>query len=110
MGATAIGNEPGEFGAIMRADSEKWGKLIQEARIQGGSDDGRGENRRLRDRCPRSRGSPGRMVVPRRAGLEHRGAGPRRRGASRWSTVGSFNMRKGILEQLAKRGLEAAGT
>src|SRR4029077_17711608 len=34
MGATAIGNEPGEFGAIMRADSEKWGKLIREARIK----------------------------------------------------------------------------
>ena len=34
MGATAIGNEPGEFGAIMRADSEKWGRLIQEARIK----------------------------------------------------------------------------
>jgi tripartite-type tricarboxylate transporter receptor subunit TctC len=34
MGATAIGNEPGEFGAIMRADSEKWGKLIREANIK----------------------------------------------------------------------------
>jgi len=34
MGATAIGNEPGEFGAIMRADSEKWGKLIREAHIK----------------------------------------------------------------------------
>jgi len=34
MGATAIGNEPGEFGAAMRADSEKWGKLIREAHIK----------------------------------------------------------------------------
>jgi len=34
MGATAIGNEPAEFGAIMRADSEKWGKLIREAQIK----------------------------------------------------------------------------
>ena len=34
MGATAIGNEPNEFGAIMRADSEKWGKLIHEANIK----------------------------------------------------------------------------
>jgi tripartite-type tricarboxylate transporter receptor subunit TctC len=34
MGATAIGNAPAEFGAAMRADSEKWGKLIQEARIK----------------------------------------------------------------------------
>jgi tripartite-type tricarboxylate transporter receptor subunit TctC len=34
MGATAIGNEPAEFGAAMRADSEKWGKLIREAHIR----------------------------------------------------------------------------
>ena len=34
MGATAIGNSPAEFGAVMRADSEKWGKLIREARIR----------------------------------------------------------------------------
>jgi tripartite-type tricarboxylate transporter receptor subunit TctC len=34
MGTTAIGNEPGEFGAAMRADSEKWGKLIREAHIK----------------------------------------------------------------------------
>jgi tripartite-type tricarboxylate transporter receptor subunit TctC len=34
MGATAIGNEPGEFAAVMRADSEKWGKLIREAHIR----------------------------------------------------------------------------
>jgi tripartite-type tricarboxylate transporter receptor subunit TctC len=34
MGATAIGNEPAEFGAIMRADSEKWGKLIRDAQIK----------------------------------------------------------------------------
>lgn len=34
MGATAIGNSPAEFGAVMRADSEKWGKLIREAHIK----------------------------------------------------------------------------
>lgn len=34
MGATAIGNEPEEFGAAMRADSEKWSKLIREAQIK----------------------------------------------------------------------------
>jgi tripartite-type tricarboxylate transporter receptor subunit TctC len=34
MGATAIGNTPAEFGAIMRADSEKWGRLIREANIK----------------------------------------------------------------------------
>jgi tripartite-type tricarboxylate transporter receptor subunit TctC len=34
MGATAIGNEPAEFGAVMRADSEKWGSLIREAHIK----------------------------------------------------------------------------
>jgi tripartite-type tricarboxylate transporter receptor subunit TctC len=34
MGATAIGSRPEEFGAAMRADSEKWGKLIREAHIK----------------------------------------------------------------------------
>lgn len=34
MGATAIGNAPAEFGAAMRADSEKWGRLIREANIK----------------------------------------------------------------------------
>ena len=34
MGATAIGNQPAEFGAIMKADSEKWGRLIREAKIK----------------------------------------------------------------------------
>jgi len=34
MGATAIGNRPEEFGAAMRADSEKWGRLIREAHIK----------------------------------------------------------------------------
>lgn len=34
MGATAIGNTPEEFGAIMRNDSAKWGKLIKEANIR----------------------------------------------------------------------------
>jgi tripartite-type tricarboxylate transporter receptor subunit TctC len=34
MGATAVGSEPEEFGAAMRADSEKWGRLIREAQIK----------------------------------------------------------------------------
>jgi tripartite-type tricarboxylate transporter receptor subunit TctC len=34
MGATAIGNSPAEFAAVMKADSEKWGKLIREAHIK----------------------------------------------------------------------------
>jgi tripartite-type tricarboxylate transporter receptor subunit TctC len=34
MGATAIGNTPEQFGAVMRADSGKWGKLIREANIK----------------------------------------------------------------------------
>jgi tripartite-type tricarboxylate transporter receptor subunit TctC len=34
MGATAVGNEPSEFGAAMRADSEKWGRLIRAAHIK----------------------------------------------------------------------------
>ena len=34
MGATAIGNSPAEFGAMMRADSGKWGRLIREAHIK----------------------------------------------------------------------------
>src|SRR6266704_2894166 len=34
MGATAVGNTPEQFGAVLRADSEKWGKLIREADIR----------------------------------------------------------------------------
>jgi len=34
MGATVIGNTPGEFGAVMRDESAKWGKLIKEANIR----------------------------------------------------------------------------
>jgi tripartite-type tricarboxylate transporter receptor subunit TctC len=34
MGATAIGNSPAEFATIMKADSEKWGRLIREAHIK----------------------------------------------------------------------------
>src|SRR3989449_294919 len=34
MGATAVGNTPEQFGAVLRADSEKWGSLIQEAHIR----------------------------------------------------------------------------
>src|SRR5467141_681218 len=34
MGATAVGNTPEQFGAMMRADSEKWAKLIREADIR----------------------------------------------------------------------------
>ena len=34
MGATVIGNTPEQFGAVMREDSGKWGKLIKEANIR----------------------------------------------------------------------------
>jgi tripartite-type tricarboxylate transporter receptor subunit TctC len=34
MGATAVGNSPEQFGAMMRADSEKWARLIREANIR----------------------------------------------------------------------------
>src|SRR6266581_7079648 len=34
MGATAVGSTPEQFGAMMRADSEKWAKLIREADIR----------------------------------------------------------------------------
>ncbi len=34
MGATAVGNTPEQFGALLRADSEKWGSLIREAHIR----------------------------------------------------------------------------
>src|SRR5258708_1419735 len=34
MGATAVGNTPEQFGAAMRADSEKWGRLIRRANIR----------------------------------------------------------------------------
>src|SRR5713101_725661 len=34
MGATAVGNTPEQFGAVMRADSEKWAGLIREAHIR----------------------------------------------------------------------------
>jgi tripartite-type tricarboxylate transporter receptor subunit TctC len=34
MGATVIGNSPEQFGAVMRADSAKWGRLIREANIR----------------------------------------------------------------------------
>src|SRR6266705_2832099 len=34
MGATAVGSTPEQFGAMMRADSETWAKLIQEAGIR----------------------------------------------------------------------------
>jgi tripartite-type tricarboxylate transporter receptor subunit TctC len=34
MGATAVGNTPEQFGAVMRADSEKWARLIREANIR----------------------------------------------------------------------------
>jgi tripartite-type tricarboxylate transporter receptor subunit TctC len=33
MGATAVGNTPEQFGAVMRADSAKWGRLIHDANI-----------------------------------------------------------------------------
>ena len=34
MGATPVGNSPQQFGAFMRAESDKWAKLIAEAGIQ----------------------------------------------------------------------------
>ena len=34
MGATVVGNTPEQFGAVMRADSEKWAKLIKDASIR----------------------------------------------------------------------------
>ncbi len=34
MGTTAVGNTPEQFGAVLRADSEKWGSLIREAHIR----------------------------------------------------------------------------
>jgi tripartite-type tricarboxylate transporter receptor subunit TctC len=34
MGASVIGNTPEEFGAVMRADSAKWGRLIRETNIK----------------------------------------------------------------------------
>ena len=34
MGATAVVNTPEQFGAVLRADSEKWGTLIREAHIR----------------------------------------------------------------------------
>jgi len=34
MGATAVGSTPEQFGAVMRADSEKWAKLIRETGIR----------------------------------------------------------------------------
>lgn len=34
MGSTVVGSSPEQFGAYMRAESEKWAKLIAEARIQ----------------------------------------------------------------------------
>jgi tripartite-type tricarboxylate transporter receptor subunit TctC len=34
MGATAVGNTPEQFGAIMRGDSDKWSRLIRDANIR----------------------------------------------------------------------------
>jgi tripartite-type tricarboxylate transporter receptor subunit TctC len=34
MGATAVGNTPEQFGAMMRADSVKWGRLIRVTNIR----------------------------------------------------------------------------
>lgn len=34
MGSTVVGNSPDQFGAHMRAESDKWAKLIAEAKIQ----------------------------------------------------------------------------
>jgi tripartite-type tricarboxylate transporter receptor subunit TctC len=34
MGSTVVGSDPDQFGAFMRAESEKWAKLIAEAKIR----------------------------------------------------------------------------
>ena len=34
LSATVVGDTPEQFGAIMRADSEKWGRLIREGNIK----------------------------------------------------------------------------
>jgi hypothetical protein len=34
MGASAVGSTPERLGALLRADSEKWGGLIREAGIR----------------------------------------------------------------------------
>jgi len=34
MGASVVGNSPEEFGAVLRADSAKWGRLIRETNIK----------------------------------------------------------------------------
>ena len=34
-GATAIGNTPAEFDAIIRADIAKWAKIIKEGKMRG---------------------------------------------------------------------------
>lgn len=34
MGADVVGSTPEQFGAFMRAESEKWGRVIREANIR----------------------------------------------------------------------------
>jgi tripartite-type tricarboxylate transporter receptor subunit TctC len=34
MAADAVGSTPAEFGAVMRADSEKWGRVVKEGKIR----------------------------------------------------------------------------
>jgi tripartite-type tricarboxylate transporter receptor subunit TctC len=34
-GATAVGNTPAEFDAIIRADVKKWAKIVKEAGLRG---------------------------------------------------------------------------
>ncbi len=34
MAAEAVGNSPAEFGAVLRADTEKWGRIVKEAKIR----------------------------------------------------------------------------
>jgi len=101
MGATAIGNDR----RIRRNHARRFRKMGQ---AHSRSDIRRNEmesmiSRRLRDRRSHP-GFSGEDGVPRRAGWT-RGAGPRR-GPRRAVDVGSFTHAQGILEQLAKRGLE----
>ena len=34
IGLEVVGNSPSEFGAIVRRDHEKWGKVIRDANIK----------------------------------------------------------------------------
>jgi len=84
MGATAVGNTPEQFGAAMRADSEKWAKLIREANIRA-SENGKRSSWRDYEIDVLIQGFPRQDGLPRGAWLEHdrARARPRTRGAGR---------------------------